>query len=149
MRVKYPEECTFQLPNSLKSKLLTTMVRPPGYAGFIRNLPFWAIRRLEHMLKWVFHLSHYETCVTHLPLFPEMAFDGITVESWRKYVMIVFIQQVIIQISNTSNLCQKSMRGLLGQCKWWTFWSCFNRVHHKKKELWLAISLNCCIGKLV
>ena len=49
-----------RLSKGLKSKILRTRVPPPGYAGFITNLPFWAARRLERMshrllspkLKW-------------------------------------------------------------------------------------------------
>ena len=35
----------------LKSKILATMVPPPGYTGFITNFPFWATRSLERMYK--------------------------------------------------------------------------------------------------
>ena len=47
---KVLESAFFRLSNSLKSKILATRVPPPGYTGFIINLPFWATRRLERML---------------------------------------------------------------------------------------------------
>ena len=37
------------LLESLKPKILATMVPPPGYAGYITNLRFWATGRLERM----------------------------------------------------------------------------------------------------
>ena len=40
---------TFRLSESPKSKRLANMVLPPGYIGFIKNLPFWATWRLERM----------------------------------------------------------------------------------------------------
>ena len=38
-----------RLSESLKSKILATMVPPPRYSGSITNLPFWVIPRLEGM----------------------------------------------------------------------------------------------------
>ena len=46
---KVLKSALFRLSESLKSKILTTMVPPPGYTGFITNLPFRATRRLEGM----------------------------------------------------------------------------------------------------
>ena len=39
----------FRLSKKLKSKNLANMVPPPGYTGFITNLPFWATRRFKRM----------------------------------------------------------------------------------------------------
>ena len=40
----------FRLSKSLKSRILATMVPPPGYTGFIiTNFPFEATQRLERM----------------------------------------------------------------------------------------------------
>ena len=46
---KVLEWALFKLLKSLKFKILGTMVPPPGYAGFITNLPFCATLRLERM----------------------------------------------------------------------------------------------------
>ena len=37
----------FRLSEGLKSKILVTMVPPPGYIAFITNLPFWAYSEIE------------------------------------------------------------------------------------------------------
>ena len=47
---KILEKAFFRLSKSLKSKILATMVPPPGYTGFIiTNFPFEATQRLERM----------------------------------------------------------------------------------------------------
>ena len=44
---KVLESAFFRFSKSLKSKVFETTVPPAGYTGFITNLPFWAIQRLE------------------------------------------------------------------------------------------------------
>ena len=40
-------ESIFRNSESLKFKILATMVPPPGHNGFIINFPFWAPQKLE------------------------------------------------------------------------------------------------------
>lgn len=46
---KVPGERFFRLSESLKSKILATMVPSPTYTGFVTNLAFWATKRLERL----------------------------------------------------------------------------------------------------
>ena len=48
---KILEKALLRLSKSLKSKILTSMVPPTGYTGFITILSFSAIRRLERMVE--------------------------------------------------------------------------------------------------
>ena len=51
-----------RVSKSLKPRILAAMVLPPGYTGFITNLPFRATQRLEHMynVKNVFSFLVYK-----------------------------------------------------------------------------------------
>ena len=48
---KLLKQCILRLSYSPKTQNFGNMVLPPGYTGFITNLPFWATRRLERMWK--------------------------------------------------------------------------------------------------
>ena len=48
---KVLESAFFRFSKSLKSKVFATTVPPAAYTGFITNLPFWAIQRLETLVR--------------------------------------------------------------------------------------------------
>ena len=111
---KVLESAFSRISKRLKSKILATMVTPPGYTGFITNLPFWATRKLERMLYAAGKVKLLYTITLLPPLWvAEIAecvrkyVDGISqnLELERKSKSLNFINHVLPQDFRSYRLC--------------------------------------------
>ena len=138
---KVLESAFFRLSKNLKFKILATMVPPPGYAGFITNLPFWATRRLERMITlFKFHISSVTFYFFHRPL--------LTIHGFRMSVPVLILDGFFHKKFRVLGVVEYALRCTRILTSESVLWMCSDIENHRY-VVWVCHNYSCAFSRSV
>ena len=130
-----------RLSESLKSKILATMVPPPRYSGSITNLLFWIIPRLEGMKTGLSKIAKASRGISSGP-------QGFTAPHMNPQLQGSTVLMHIVSWSMTIKL-NPSWKTEVSKCAWkkpwrrWSFWDIWKNQLGWKTDTWVIRCVKC------